>query len=621
MDKKVRTRHAELYDDLKKDNSKKGNPGNGNLSSGNPKKSHKKNGTQKFSDWSADFNASAAPAFAADNTKTVRKKKSLIRKFTTYQVGQNVKLILSLNLVLFLLFFGFFIYQLCHALNDTVSQIVEAPQSGVVSFVGYSDFDATSVEWENGSAGKATIPSILTSALHLPKQTAVSFRFSTTQPFSLISRWAQVSTVFSIPAEVIDLMGGDPEIPIIMGNAKTTTPHNAQTTDRNTENSDSALHQKRFLTVTFRHDTLFFTLLLASVILLGVEVILFVSRIPKTYRANRSMLRPITELTRAAESMNTDADLKLSGTIATINTITEQHLDKRIAIEGERDELKGLASAINGMLDRLDAAYQAQLRFVSDASHELRTPISVIQGYANLLDRWGKKDEKTLQESIDAIKNEAEGMKLLVEQLLFLARSDNHSIAVTMEDFDFAQIADEVFRETKMLDNVHQLNADIHEDLTVYGDPQLIKQALRVFMDNSIKYTPDGGTISLSAANSLKQTGFIEVSVSDSGIGIPEDALPHIFERFYRADESRARKSGGTGLGLAIAKWVIDSHKGFVEIVSRKDVGTKFTIFFPASTRPGNRTAFATTDGQTGSITDGQTGSLNDKQPGSANDS
>ena len=280
-----------------------------------------------------------------------------------------------------------------------------------------------------------------------------------------------------------------------------------------------------------------------------------------------------------------ESSLKISGAIDTLNTITERHLDRRIAIDDERVELKGLASAINGMLDRLDAAYQAQLRFVSDASHELRTPISVIQGYANLLDRWGKNDEKTLQESIDAIKNEAQSMKELVEQLLFLARGDNHSIMFTTEDVDISALVEEVTREAKMIDETHIYQARIDGKLIIRGDYQLLKQALRILIDNSVKFTPSAGRITIGATRSETRPGYVDITVRDSGSGISEEALPHVFDRFYKADESRSRSTGGTGLGLSIAKWIVDSHDGIIEVVSRQDAGTRFTLSFRENPR------------------------------------
>ena len=130
-----------------------------------------------------------------------------------------------------------------------------------------------------------------------------------------------------------------------------------------------------------------------------------------------------------------------------ISSIDANKLDKRISIDSSQEELKELAAAINDMLNRINDSYQSQVRFVSDASHELRTPIPVIQGYVNLLDRWGKRDEKTMQESIDAIKSETQHMKELVEKLLFLARGDNETIQLYREDIDICQIVEEIVRE------------------------------------------------------------------------------------------------------------------------------------------------------------------------------
>ena len=320
--------------------------------------------------------------------------------------------------------------------------------------------------------------------------------------------------------------------------------------------------------------------------LLAFEMLVIFFSIFSTRRATKRILRPINELTAVAQIMNhttpksTPArqELQLSGTIDTLNTITEDHLDMRIAIDDEREELKGLASAINAMLDRLDVAYQTQLRFVSDASHELRTPISVIQGYANLLDRWGKNDPKALQESIDAIKAEASGMEFLVEQLLFLARSDNNTIKMEPETVDMTGLAEDIVRETTMIDSTHTITGAMGADLSVFGDSQLLKQAVRIFVDNAIKYTPEGGHIRISGE---KTDGMVRISVSDDGIGIAEKDLPQVFGRFFRADESRTRKTGGTGLGLAIAKWIIDRHGGYLEIVSRENIGTKITAVLP----------------------------------------
>ena len=319
--------------------------------------------------------------------------------------------------------------------------------------------------------------------------------------------------------------------------------------------------------------------------LLIVQLISLLNGISAVSRSVSRTLQPIYELTRtAARTMGNEQRRQrvdtpsLDGTIRTLNTITENRLDTRIVIADEHQELKGLANAINEMLDRLDAAYQSQLRFVSDASHELRTPIAVIQGYANMLDRWGKQDEQTLQESIDAIKSEAASMQDLVEQLLFLARSDNDSIRLNTGLVDVSSLAEDVLSETRMIDEAHAYESSISPALTVFGDAQLIKQALRIFVDNAIKYTPAGERIHIA----VKRDGSnVALSVSDNGIGIPEQDLPHVFDRFFRSDQSRARKTGGTGLGLSIAKWIIDRHGGHVELLSRKEIGTRIIFLLP----------------------------------------
>ena len=483
------------------------------------------------------------------------------------------------------------------------------------------------------------LPSPLAAMLRLPDGTRMAAELWQTGNLSLTNSWFAVRSVFAFPLAAAPGYG----------------------------------------IVTLSHDTLFWHLWVGLSILLGIETIIFINRALKIRRAVRRMLRPINELTIAAQSeltiasksgfrdasqkmppgkrgggdmrgadvmrgadgmrnaddvyadglyadgmhasgiltdgmhasgmladgmhasgmrgaddmggadgMHADglsssaaAELKLSGAIDTINAITERDLDRRISIEDEREELQGLADAINGMLNRLDAAYRAQLRFVSDASHELRTPISVIQGYANLLDRWGKNDEKTLQESIDAIKHEAVSMQALVEQLLFLARVENRTIAPTPATTDISALVEETVREARMIDETHEFTSAVEPGLAIQCDANLIKQALRILIDNSVKYSPEGSCISVKAARSASRPGYVDISVQDSGIGIPSEALPHIFERFYRADESRARDTGGTGLGLAIAKWIIDIHGGFVDIISRKDAGTRITMSYP----------------------------------------
>lgn len=296
----------------------------------------------------------------------------------------------------------------------------------------------------------------------------------------------------------------------------------------------------------------------------------------------RRTLRPIQELAAAAARLNQAAQgmspEELQALAGKLDEINATHLDRRISVTSTQKELRTLAQAINAMLDRINAAYRSQMRFVSDASHELRTPIAVIQGYANLLDRWGKDDPATRQEAIDAIRQEADSMKELVEQLLFLARGDNDSMKVSFEPFDLTEVAGEVLRETQMIDQNHVFSAQWALPVPVWADLGLIKQALRVLVDNAIKYTPQGGHITIRAEGA---DGLARLSVEDEGQGIDSDSLPHIFDRFYRTDESRARQTGGTGLGLSIAKWIADRHGGWFEVTSWPGVGTRITLVLP----------------------------------------
>ncbi|HVI41203.1 MAG TPA: ATP-binding protein, partial [Anaerovoracaceae bacterium] len=339
-------------------------------------------------------------------------------------------------------------------------------------------------------------------------------------------------------------------------------------------------------TVTYRFGTVLEEYLDPLYALLILEALILLLGIGKGRRSIRRILRPLSDMTRQAQNLSTasakgipaDEMKRLRDLAGTISNIDATKLDERLSVDGTQSELKDLANAINSMLNRIDEAYRSQVRFVSDASHELRTPISVIQGYVNLLDRWGKNDEATLQEAIDAIKSESESMKELIEQLLFLARGDNETLRLDLEAVDCSEMVEEILKETQMIDSLHTFRIKTNTQAFVNADRQLLKQALRILIDNSIKYTPDNGEILVSVTD---ENGMVHISVQDNGIGIDPQNLPYIFDRFYRSDESRARKTGGSGLGLAIMKWIIDRHGGTIEVISRKDIGTRTTILLP----------------------------------------
>ena len=324
----------------------------------------------------------------------------------------------------------------------------------------------------------------------------------------------------------------------------------------------------------------------AGIMLLICQGLSLVSNLFRGSRSIRKVLRPIQDLAATAARLNSMTHMskrEIESLAGELDKIDAAHLDSRIDLPPTQKELRSLAQSINEMMDRVNQAYSAQMRFVSDASHELRTPIAVIQGYAALLDRWGKTDPEALQESIDAIRGEAASMERLVEQLLFLARGDNDSQPVKMEPLDLTDLAGEVLREEEMIHPERIFLPRWGEDpVSIDADPGLIKQLLRILMDNSLKYSPEEGRIYLR----VTQTGdFVRLTVQDEGIGIPPEGISHIFERFYRTDRSRDRKAGGTGLGLSIAKWIVEHHGGWFEVVSRPDVGTRITAVLPAASR------------------------------------
>lgn len=349
------------------------------------------------------------------------------------------------------------------------------------------------------------------------------------------------------------------------------------------------IFEEKQVTVTYGYGTVLEKYLIPLYTLLIIEVLILLLGISKGRRNIRRILQPLTEMSKQAQNLSAvsakgipaEEMKRLRELAGTISNIDATKLDKRLSVDETQSELKDLANAINSMLNRIDEAYRSQVRFVSDASHELRTPISVIQGYVNLLDRWGKNDEATLQEAIDAIKSEAESMKELIEQLLFLARGDNETLHLDLEVIDCSEMIEEILKETQMIDSLHTFRIKSSTLSFVNADRQLLKQALRILIDNSIKYTPDNGEILVSVTD---EDGMVRISVQDNGIGIDPQNLPYIFDRFYRSDESRARMTGGSGLGLAIMKWIIDRHGGTIEVISRKDIGTRTTILLPKVT-------------------------------------
>lgn len=265
------------------------------------------------------------------------------------------------------------------------------------------------------------------------------------------------------------------------------------------------------------------------------------------------------------------------------NNISSQNLNLRLNVNDSTDELIEIALTFNRMMDRIEKAYEKQNQFVSDASHELRTPISVIQGYARMLDRWGKDDKDILQESIQAIKKESENMQDLVEKLLFIARNDKDTLVLVKGRFNMSELIGELIRETILLETNHNIESHVEPEIMLDGDRDRIKQALRIFVDNALKYTETGKIITIKLTI---EDNYAVVTVRDNGIGIPEEQLPNIFDRFFRVDASRERDKGGHGLGLSIARIIVLRHGGRIKVASKPGEGTRFKIYFPIDLPP-----------------------------------
>ncbi len=256
-----------------------------------------------------------------------------------------------------------------------------------------------------------------------------------------------------------------------------------------------------------------------------------------------------------------------------IDKVDGNNLSMRLDAVDSQDELNELTQQINEMLNELESTFERQSNFISDASHELKTPISVIQGYANMLKRWGKSDPALLDESIDTLLAEAENMKRIVEQLLLLAKIGN----LTMNKTRFDMTA--VIREAVDKYRIAELNKEIvfsgDEEIWVETDKNMLVESARALIDNAIKYTHDGGHIEVGCR---RTDDGATIFVKDNGIGISPENLTHIFERFYRCDKARSRAAGSSGLGLTITKSIVEMMGGKIEVESVEGEGSTFKI-------------------------------------------
>jgi signal transduction histidine kinase len=280
--------------------------------------------------------------------------------------------------------------------------------------------------------------------------------------------------------------------------------------------------------------------------------------------------------------------LSASRALKPLKTITQtalqitraDDLSRRIPITNSGDEVGRLSAAFNETLERLENLFKAQRRFLADVSHELRTPLTAIRGNVDLLERMGTADRESLRD----IRSEAERMTRLVGDLLVLAQAESGNLPLAKAMVSLDTMLLEVAREVQVLAGSVQVGVGDIDQVTIVGDRDRLKQVILNLVTNSLKFTPEGGRITLGLA---RVNEWARLTVSDTGLGIPPDELTRVFDRFYRVDKARSRAMGGAGLGLSIAQRITQMHGGRIEAASEgMGKGATFSVWLPLPPAP-----------------------------------
>lgn len=264
--------------------------------------------------------------------------------------------------------------------------------------------------------------------------------------------------------------------------------------------------------------------------------------------------------------------------------ITLHHLSRRLPLSASGDEIESLTRVLNQMIARLDESFQHTSRFTADASHELRTPLTIVRGELEAL-LFREEASGEMKEALASLLEEVEGLVKIVEGLFALSRLDTGEARGERVRLDLAELAGTTAEQMCLLAEEKQisLTCQTNDRVEVEGDRARLKQVVVNLLDNAIKYTPPRGKISLIVKT---QDGHALLEVKDSGPGIPEAALPHLFERFYRADEVRSRDVGGAGLGLSIVQSICTAHGGSVSVKNISPTGCQVTVELPKEPKP-----------------------------------
>jgi heavy metal sensor kinase len=297
-------------------------------------------------------------------------------------------------------------------------------------------------------------------------------------------------------------------------------------------------------------------------IAIGLPVVVAVA-IAGGYLLMRRALRPVDEITQSAER------------------ITSRNLSERLPAAETGDEIERLSAGLNRMIARLDESFQHIHRFSADASHELRTPLTILRGELEAAVQQPQIAPE-LRETLGSALEETERLSRIVESLMAIARLDAGEAKVEHAHFDLAELTSSTTEQMRLLaeDKNVALRCEAERQVRVEGDRARLKQVIVNLVDNAIKYTPAGGLVGVKVWAS---DGHAVLEVSDNGVGIPPEALPHIFERFYRVDKARSRQMGGAGLGLSIIKAIVMAHGGQVKVESAEGRGSRFLVELPVA--------------------------------------
>lgn len=299
---------------------------------------------------------------------------------------------------------------------------------------------------------------------------------------------------------------------------------------------------------------------LNSIYLVLIPIVLAVSVVGGYFLAKQS-LRPVEEITQ------------------TTRKITATNLRERIRVKNPEDEIGRLTETLNDMIGRLEASFEQVQQFSLDASHELRTPLTIMRGEIELALRGNRKGA-SYKKTLASLLEEVLRMTSIIEGLILLAKADSGTVKLEKNPIRLDSLASEIKEDTEILAEQKKITVSISklDEVTVLGDSVRLRQLMLNLVDNAIKYTPEGGRITLSLERNDASASF---SVEDTGVGIPPGDLRKIFDRFYRVDKSRSRLPDGLGLGLSISKWVAEAHGGSLRAQSKVGLGSKFTVVLP----------------------------------------